>query len=120
MLNYGKRLSIKEDILQGISVRIAMNKTIMVFRNELIRTITRPSFIISLLIFPFIMAVVIFVTSTQEDPTSSAAITALTGDTGELHEGYVDLSGLIKALPPEVEEGSLTCFPGYRQCKPGN
>lgn len=88
-----------------------MNKTYLVFRNELIRTITRPSFILSLLIFPFIMGVVTFVTSTQEDPTSSVAITALTGDTGELHDGYVDLSGLIKALPPEVEVGSLTSYP---------
>jgi len=83
----------------------------MVFRNELVRTISRPSFIISLLIFPFIMSVVTFVTSTQEDPAASVAITALTGETGELHEGYVDLSGLIKTLPPEVEEGSLTAFP---------
>ncbi len=57
------------------------------------------------------MAVVIFITSGQENPASSTAITALTGDTGELHEGYVDLSGLIKALPPEVPEGSLTAFP---------
>ncbi len=87
-----------------------MKKTFRVFRNELIRTITRPSFIISLLIFPFIMGVVTFVTSTQEDPASSPAITALTGKTGELHEGYVDLSGLIKALPPEVDAGSLTYY----------
>jgi ABC-2 type transport system permease protein len=88
-----------------------MNKTILVFRNEFIRTISRPSFIISLLIFPIIMGVVTFVTSIQEDPTSSVAITALTGDTGELHEGYVDLSGLIKAFPPEVEDSSLIAFP---------
>ncbi len=88
-----------------------MSKTITVFWNELIRTISRPSFIISLLIFPIIMAVVIFITSGQENPASSTAITVLTGDTGELHEGYVDLSGLIKALPPEVPEGSLTAFP---------
>ena len=88
-----------------------MNKTIPVFRNEFIRTITRPSFIISLLIFPIILGVVTFVTSTQEDPTSSVAITALTGETGELHEGYVDLSGLIKAIPPKMEENSLTSFP---------
>jgi ABC-2 type transport system permease protein len=88
-----------------------MSKTITVFWNELIRTISRPSFIISLLIFPIIMAVVIFITSGQENPASSTAITALTGDTGELHEGYVDLSGLIKALPPEVAEGTLTAFP---------
>jgi ABC-2 type transport system permease protein len=88
-----------------------MNKTILVFRNELIRTITRPSFIISLLIFPIIMGVVTFVTSTQEDSTSSVDITALTGETGDLHEGYVDLSGLIKSFPPEVKNGSLTAFP---------
>jgi ABC-2 type transport system permease protein len=87
-----------------------MSKTITIFRNELIRTISRPSFIISLLIFPVIMGVVIFVTSTQEDTTSSTAISALTGNTGELHEGYVDLSGLIKALPPEVEEGTLSVY----------
>jgi len=63
------------------------------------------------LIFPFIMAVVIFVTSTQEGSSTSATISALTGDTGELHEGYVDQSGLIKAFPPEVEEGALIYFP---------
>jgi ABC-2 type transport system permease protein len=87
-----------------------MSKTLTIFRNELIRTIFRPSFIISLLIFPVIMGVVIFVTSTQEDSTSSMAISVLTGNTGKLHEGYVDLSGLIKALPPEVEEGTLTFY----------
>jgi ABC-2 type transport system permease protein len=87
-----------------------MNKTILVLRNEFVRTISRPSFILSLLIIPIIMTVVTFVTSSQEDPTSSAAIKALTGESGELHEGYVDLSGLIKALPPEVEEGTLTAF----------
>ena len=88
-----------------------MSKTSTVFWNELIRTISRPSFIISLLIFPVIMTVVIFITSNQDNPASSSAITALTGNTGELLEGYVDLSGLIKALPPEVVEGELSAFP---------
>jgi ABC-2 type transport system permease protein len=88
-----------------------MNKTLKIFHNELVNTITRPSFIVSLLIFPFIMALVMFITSSQEDPASSPAIIALTGQTGELREGYIDHSGLIKALPPGIEEGSLTVFP---------
>jgi ABC-2 type transport system permease protein len=88
-----------------------MKKTIPVFKNELIRTISRPSFIISLLIFPIIMAVVIFITSSQDDPTASPTIVALTGETGELHEGYVDHSGLIKSFPPEVDSAALTMYP---------
>jgi ABC-2 type transport system permease protein len=88
-----------------------MKKTITVFRNELVRTVSRPSFIVSLLIFPIIMSVVIFITSTQGDTSSSKTITALTGKTGELHEGYVDLSGLIKAIPPDLENGMLTSYP---------
>ncbi len=88
-----------------------MNKTMKIFTNELVNTVTRPSFIISLLIFPVILAVVIFVTSSQEDPTSSPAFTALTGQSGEVKEGYVDHSGLIKALPPDVGEHTLIAFP---------
>jgi ABC-2 type transport system permease protein len=88
-----------------------MSKTIFIIRNELIRTIVRPSFIISLLMFPLIMAVVIFISSTQKDSSSFAAFSMLTGDTGEENEGYVDQSGLIKAFPPQVEEGALKSFP---------
>jgi ABC-2 type transport system permease protein len=62
-------------------------------------------------IFPIIMSVVVLITSNQDNPTASSAITALTGNTGEFHEGYVDLSGLIKALPPEVVENKLSAYP---------
>ncbi|MGB8252951.1 MAG: ABC transporter permease [Anaerolineaceae bacterium] len=88
-----------------------MNKTRLILKNELITTIMRPSFIVSLLIFPVIMAIVIYVQSATNMSSSSPAITALTGQTGESHEGYVDESGLIKAYPPEVKDGMLAVFP---------
>jgi len=87
-----------------------MNKTHLILKNELITTIMRPSFIISLLIFPVIMVIVIYVQSVTNMSSSSPAITALTGQTGESHEGYVDESGLIKTLPPEVKDGMLVVF----------
>jgi ABC-2 type transport system permease protein len=98
-------------------LKFNMNKTHLILKNELITTIMRPSFIISLLIFPLIMTIVIYVSSVTNNPSSSPAVTVLTGQSADLHEGYVDESGLIKTLPPETGDGILISFPDIASAK---
>ncbi len=88
-----------------------MNKTHLILKHELVNTISRPSFIVSLLIFPIIMTIVIYVQSITNMSPSAPAISALTGLSGKLPEGYVDESGIISKLPPEVKDGMLVAFP---------
>jgi ABC-2 type transport system permease protein len=80
-----------------------MKKTYLIFRNEFISTITRRSFLITLFLFPIIGFVVMAVISGVQKSTgtdaSSMISDLLVPSAKETLEGFVDQSGLVKAIP---------------------
>jgi len=84
-----------------------MKKTLLIFKTELINVITRKSFLITLFLLPLIGTVILFVVSTIQKSSGANPMDLL----GELMvpqsasslEGFVDQSGLVKAIPPGYE-----------------
>ena len=107
MLRYGKRIHLKEAFQQAPG-RQAMKKTLIIFKNELVNVITRRSFLITLFLLPLIGIVILFVITTIQKSSGADPMDLL----GELMvpksesslEGYVDQSGLVKAIPPGYED----------------
>lgn len=89
-----------------------MSKTWTVFKHELITTVTRRSFLLTLILLPLIPGLIIGVmsllgegqTQTVQDffaPTSQTAS----------QKGYVDQAGLIQSMPTWLPEGMLIPYP---------
>ncbi len=90
-----------------------MNKIWIVLKTEFINTITRRSFLLTLILVPLIPAVIL------------GAVSLLGGDEGQdgtsnifqpepqeqTSEGYVDLAGVIKTLPADLPEERLIAYP---------
>jgi ABC-2 type transport system permease protein len=96
-----------------------MKKILLIIRQELINTFSRPSFLIVAVGIPLISALIfggiklIQSRAGEEDPTSSPETEELEMDT----EGYVDQSGLIQIIPPEFPEGQLLAYQNEDQAK---
>ncbi|HWQ47225.1 MAG TPA: ABC transporter permease [Longilinea sp.] len=91
-----------------------MNKTWLILKHELIKTITRPSFIITLFLLPlagFIITLVIAGISKsqaeQNGGTSNFLEDMVTTAESNLPEGYIDQAGLITRVPETSEETFL-------------
>lgn len=83
-----------------------MNKIWNVFRYELISVIARRSFILVLLLVPLAGIVISWIVSTAQPSEQGAAnpvLNLLTGPAQIGLEGYVDQSGIIKALPKDLQ-----------------
>ena len=90
-----------------------MKKTLLVLRNEIITAVTRKSFLFTAFGLPLI-AVLIFLGASVLKGNALGALGALTGASGKSElqvEGYVDHSGLIKAIPKDIPEGILVAYP---------
>ena len=90
-----------------------MRKTLLVLRNEIITTVTRKSFLFTAFGLPLI-AVLIFLGASVLKGNALGALGALTGASGKSElqvEGYVDHSGLIKAIPEDIPAGILVAYP---------
>jgi len=91
-----------------------MNKTRLVMRQEIINTLTRRSFqltvfglpLISFLFFAGISAL------QRESPDTVSNIFGTSPAGQAVGEGYVDHSGLIRALPEYLPEGTLKAYTG--------
>ena len=92
-----------------------MNKIWLVLKNEFISTISRRSFIIILLLAPVASVVVMLVVSYLGNNTGSAVSQALGPSQAQVTDGYVDESGLIKQLPPDVDAAYLIAFASQAQ-----
>jgi len=90
-----------------------MKKMLMVLRHEILVTVLRPSFMFGMFGLPLIGVVIFFVFSRLGQNQSTAGIVTqiMTEATRVEAEGYVDLSGLIKSLPPDMPEDSLIAYP---------
>lgn len=84
-----------------------MNKIWLIFRNEFITVITRKSFLITLFLFPLIGMVITLVIGGLQKSTgtnASSMINELMMPTVKNSlEGFVDESGIVKAIPQGYE-----------------
>lgn len=82
-----------------------MRKILIVMRHEFVTLITRPSFWIALIGVPILMAVIMGVTLVSSVAATTSAIAARQNRASAY--GYVDRSGIIRALP---EGANLRAF----------
>lgn len=87
-----------------------MSKTWLVLKNEFITTISRRSFIITLLLLPVISGVLILVLNRYGDKASEIVSTVFGPAVEQRVDGYVDLSGLIQEIPESVPAGKYVRF----------
>ncbi len=99
-----------------------MKKMLIVLRNELITVIARRSFILTLILVPLIGFAISFVVSAlqpKEAGGTNPLAGLITNPTQPGLEGYVDQSGLIKAIPKDLiprlksfssEEDAISAF----------
>lgn len=84
-----------------------MKKVWLVFRNEFITTITRRSFILTLIMIPLIGFLVMTIAhwiSTSKAASGNNAITQLILPSQDTKpEGFVDLSGIIRSIPDNLK-----------------
>jgi ABC-2 type transport system permease protein len=87
-----------------------MNKTILVLRNEIVSTFNRKSFLFTAFGLPLIAVLIFSGVSLFRDSAPSGSDDAARGDDLRV-EGYVDQSGLITEIHPDVPEGILIAYP---------
>ena len=93
-----------------------MQKIILILRNEIRAVVLRPSFFITLFLFPLIGFIIMLVASfLQRNETEVSLEGIFTPPAAPEVEGFVDLSGLLETLPPEAQD-SLTRFPSEAGC----
>jgi ABC-2 type transport system permease protein len=89
-----------------------MKKTWIVFKTEFINTVTRRSFLLTLILVPLVPALILGGISLfggdEGDSGSGTLFQPSQGDS--LPDGYVDLSGIIKQLPPGLDSDFLVEF----------
>jgi ABC-2 type transport system permease protein len=91
-----------------------MNKTYLVAKHELVTTLRRRSYLIAALGLP-LLAIVIFavVAAVRNDAQSGGGASPAPADNKPdiKKEGYVDLSGTIQSLPPDIPPDRLVAYP---------
>lgn len=95
-----------------------MNKTLLVLRYELLATLRRRSFLLMAFGIP-LLAILIFAGATIVKGNSTGNSDAMS-ETGTFElkvEGYVDQSGLISVIPPDIPPGHLLAYAGEEQAR---
>ena len=95
-----------------------MNKTLLVLRYELVTTLRRRSFLLMAFGIP-LLAILIFggATIVKGNSTDSSDATSET-EAFELEvEGYVDQSGLLSIIPPDIPPGHLLAYADEEQAR---
>ena len=90
-----------------------MKKTFLVLRNELVTAVTRKSFLFTAFGLPLI-AVLIFLGASvlKSNAISALGVSTSGSNKSELQvDGYVDHSGLIKAIPEDIPSNILMAYP---------
>jgi len=89
-----------------------MNKTWLVFRHELVTTVTRKSYLLITFGLP-ILAVFVFTIISLIRGGDVPGSNLIAGENEELEidvEGYVDLTGLVMAIPDDLPVDTLVAF----------
>ena len=90
-----------------------MNKTLVIFRHELLTTIGRKSFLFAAFGVPLIAGLIMLgVTAINREKPASSGEQAKASQQSETEvEGYVDRSGIIQEIPNSVPPGHLAEYP---------
>jgi ABC-2 type transport system permease protein len=91
-----------------------MNKTLIVARRDFLAHIRKPAFLIATLGVPLLVAFIVFISSGQrrdESISSLGGVSQAAAAQSIKPFGYTDLSGTIKAVPPEFPPGLLRAYP---------
>jgi len=93
-----------------------MEKTWIVFKTEIINTITRRSFLLTLILVPLIPAIILGVVSLiggdgdQGEGSGGLGGIFQPSQEASVQDGYVDLAGVIEEVPPDLAEDRLIAF----------
>jgi ABC-2 type transport system permease protein len=89
-----------------------MNKTWLIFRNEIITIFSRRSFLFALFGIPFIGAAVFVVAGqlSKGNPAQNILSQLISSPPTVQAEGYIDQSGIIQEIPASVPAGLLIAF----------
>jgi ABC-2 type transport system permease protein len=89
-----------------------MNKTMQVLKHEIVTVLSRPSFLFAIFGVPIIGATIFFAASRLSKGSSTQNILAqlISSPATVQAEGYIDQSGIIKAIPDSVKAGLLVSF----------
>ena len=94
-----------------------MNKTFIVFKQEIISTVMRKSFFITLFLIPLVgFLVTIIIGQSQNNPSSNLISTIFTPKNEVELFGVVDQSNLIEYIPEEYQN-IFTLFPNQEESK---
>jgi ABC-2 type transport system permease protein len=90
-----------------------MQKTLLVLKNELVNTLTSPSFLFAIFGVPLIALVIYSLAArVQQDSQAASLVTEILSSPPQIEaEGYIDQSGLIRSLPEAVPPGTLIAYP---------
>jgi ABC-2 type transport system permease protein len=90
-----------------------MKKILLILVNEIVTLLSRPSFWFAILGVPLVAALVFAVVGliNKNAGASQVASQIFTEPQQVLPEGYVDLSGIIRQLPPSTPPGEFVAYP---------
>lgn len=98
-----------------------MNKTLTVLKTEFINTVTRRSFLITLILVPLLPTLILGGISlfggNDTDGETSAGGLFQPDSPSQIAEGYIDQAGIITKLPDWMESDSLIAFETEEQAK---
>lgn len=96
-----------------------MDKTWSVFKHEFLKTISRRSFILTLILVPLIPALLLWVLGSLSESQSKSLQQVFTGSqsSAALPYGAVDHSGLLTEAPDWVTGGSIVLIPSVREAR---
>ncbi|HQK43185.1 MAG TPA: ABC transporter permease [Anaerolineaceae bacterium] len=96
-----------------------MDKTWSVFKHEFLKTISRRSFILTLILVPLIPALLLWVLGSLSESQSKSLQQVFTGSqsSAALPYGAVDHSGLLTEAPDWVTGGSIVLIPSAREAR---
>ncbi|HOE35703.1 MAG: ABC transporter permease [Chloroflexi bacterium] len=96
-----------------------MNKTWSVFKHEFLKTVSRRSFILTLILVPLVPAVILWILGNLSDSQSQSLQQVFTGGQPQsaLPYGAVDHSGLLTEAPDWVTGGSIVLVPSSEEAR---
>lgn len=96
-----------------------MKKTWLVLKTEFINTVTRRSFLLTLILVPLLPALIlggVTLFGSDGDGGEGGGLFQ-PPQTGALTEGIVDQAGIIKALPESIGEARLITYPTVKEAR---
>lgn len=93
-----------------------MEKTWIVFKTEIINTLTRRSFLLTLILVPLIPAIILGVVSliggdeNQGDGQGDFGSIFQPSQEASAQDGYVDLAGVVEEVPPDLGDDRLIAY----------